>query len=438
MSKGPDFRLLQQRLLILIVGVALGVLPLILVPSGYDAFRFPKVLLLRALAILLILILGLGWIWRRKAESRTRPHDRILWLLSGICVWLLISAILSDRPGTSLWAVVDVLVAVILFLSTRAIGRRHDVVRLLMVTLLPGLVVTTTLILQMANLWHPLTSPSQLDDLPLEDRTILERASLLGNRDDVGLYLLLPFSCALASTRRFRVAGTAASAAIGFGILLSTTLTAIAVAAVLAFWQSVRMLYKHRRMLVPSLAVLIIVAIGSSWWLGSQAELGRRIGKYLRAAEEGDFREISGGRAVAYMSAANMIARAPLFGVGPGQYPFRFFAVAEEMVATVPDIHEREWIYFDMVHNDYLEVAAEGGLPVFFAATAVIILYLSLLYRWRPVDPEARIARDTGLLSTVAMLAGAMTLFPFQIGAVYGSYLMISGLVLGHAERIEE
>jgi O-antigen ligase len=82
---------------------------------------------------------------------------------------------------------------------------------------------------------------------------------------------------------------------------------------------------------------------------------------------------ISVGTRIAYWQAALQIAaRHPVLGTGPGT-----FSVPYWQIKRPADDFAR------LCHNDYLEQACDSGVPGFVAYTAMIVGYLSWLYRCR-------------------------------------------------------
>ncbi|MFB3904051.1 MAG: O-antigen ligase family protein [Acidobacteriota bacterium] len=91
-------------------------------------------------------------------------------------------------------------------------------------------------------------------------------------------------------------------------------------------------------------AILLFTVLGLGLWVG----LDTLADRFLRLEASG------GGRAAVYEATVRMIADHPLAGVGPGMYLWRFRPYQTE------ELH----YWYDYAHNDYLQTAAEWGIPL--------------------------------------------------------------------------
>ncbi|MCM8830150.1 MAG: O-antigen ligase family protein, partial [Candidatus Omnitrophica bacterium] len=105
-----------------------------------------------------------------------------------------------------------------------------------------------------------------------------------------------------------------------------------------------------------------------------------------------------------------MIKENPLMGVGAGNFiiNYPYYGIGEEALRGVS-------LVVDRVHNDYLEVAAEAGIPG-------LILFLYLLYYffrvcfilYREADREKRLLVASIICSVIGICVNALASFPFK------------------------
>lgn len=407
--------------------VLLGVLiPLFFLASGWDPFRFPKVLLLRCFAVLIATTVLLGLIWREMSlDPRTwgRPEKELLTTAGLLLLWTTLSAVVNER---SWFGPLDLLAAFVVFFSSMWYGRRRGDLRFLRWMCLPGLVTVAVLLMQVTETWNPVVDLSDLSRLPAGERILLRRAALLGNRDDVGIYLLVPFALTLYFALKWRgrdriVASVAAVILLG-GVILSTTATGIAIAVALLISLTVRP--KVKRLARFGLPLVILGLVGALL-------VGRDL---MGSLSKGTLEAASGHRLGAFATATTMILERPVLGVGPTGFPIEYVEYASRL-----KIEHRDWlprtseIYFDMVHNDYLEVGAETGLP----GLALALAFAALLIRraWRSLRRDETSSEAWLALSIVGVvLLSAFVQFPLQIAGVYGTIAIVGGSSFGVLE----
>ena len=147
------------------------------------------------------------------------------------------------------------------------------------------------------------------------------------------------------------------------GGIVSLTATLVFLGLLLALKRRSRT--RARRGLSPGYAWVLLLAIFSTTaWIGADALVGR-------------FAETQKGladRAVIAKASIQLIAERPWSGVGPGMYKWRFRPYQPAPITS----------WYDHAHNDYIESAAEWGVPValvfwsfvvwrFLAATRVFL-----------------------------------------------------------------
>ncbi|MBW3670647.1 MAG: O-antigen ligase family protein [Acidobacteria bacterium] len=423
----------HDRMVGFILGATIVILPLILHPAGYDAFRFPKVLVVRTAAVLLLMVYSARFVWLGTgAGRRVLLRDRLVQISAFLIGWCALAAAFSPEPSVSLRAMGDVAAGLILFFGAVSHGRRTGSIRILWLVLIPGVVIVGVVLLQRLDLWHPLVTVAELEQLPRGDRELLAKAALLGNRNDVGLYLLLPLAVAIASSGQRRWTAAAAVLAIMIGIVVTTTLTIIAVGVGLLATQAVRELKELRRRNLIVAGILFVVTLGTLLFAGVQPELKARFAQHTEDLQSLDVIQLARGREASFTVAAVMVKENPLLGVGPGRFPSEFTTVALAARVEVPDL-VADPTYFDMVHNDYLEIAAEAGVPALLAAMALVVSYLRRM-RGSHGSIAEEFAASAGRLALIAIGAAALVQFPLQLAAVYGTLAIIAGVSLGYVE----
>jgi len=149
-----------------------------------------------------------------------------------------------------------------------------------------------------------------------------------------------------------------ASALIGLAVLLSGSrggvLTLIATLLLVCLLLGIKRHARTAASLPARYAWILLVAIlGFGAWAGADALVLR-------------FTETQAGladRALIAKASVQLIADHPLRGVGPGMYKWRFRPYQPGPVT----------LWYDHAHNDYLQVAAEWGIPVAVAFWGTIV-----------------------------------------------------------------
>ncbi|MBT3194339.1 MAG: O-antigen ligase family protein [Verrucomicrobia bacterium] len=77
------------------------------------------------------------------------------------------------------------------------------------------------------------------------------------------------------------------------------------------------------------------------------------------------------GRLYSWHTAGSMIAAHPLLGVGPGMFHHRYAAYADKS-----EVYKQNPLHHMDAHNTFLDLAAEGGLPVCLAFVALMVAAL--------------------------------------------------------------
>jgi hypothetical protein len=156
-----------------------------------------------------------------------------------------------------------------------------------------------------------------------------------------------------------------------------------------------------------------------------------RIAEAAHALRSGDWGALTTYRLGPWAAALEMIRERPLVGFGPGTFGAEFMAhrlAAEERWGerlTIPLLTSS----FGETHSEYLQAAADAGLP---AALAAVVALAALLL------PLARAARDRGdeerraeaVVLVAVLVAGAvaaLTWFPLQLPVTAVPLLLVAG-----------
>jgi O-antigen ligase len=433
----------QRRVVGLILGATVVLLPLVFVSTGFDPFRFPKVLVVRTAAVLLLTIHAARFLWSGGAW-RVLLHDRLFQIAAFIVGWCALSAIVSPQPSVSWWAVGDVVAGLTLFFAARAHMRRTGSKVVLWLVLSSGIIVSAVVLLQTLDLWHPLLAVQEVDRLSQADQIWLKQAGLLGNRNDVGLYLVVPLAVGIALLSRSPLPAAIGSLVVMGGVMLSKTLTAIGVALMVSALYAVLWVRSLERGRLAAGAAVMIVGLTVVLLAGMQPGVKERLPRYLPVLKTGEIGGASGGRHLSFSVAAQLTKQNPLVGVGPGRFSMEFTATTVVLRSKNPEIIDDPGLmgaastYFDMVHNDYLETAAEAGIPALLGMLAMAGFYLRRMASgWRDLHSDVASVANAGTLATLGIGVAALAQFPLQIAAVYGTLAIIAGGSLGYVERSE-
>lgn len=409
-----------------VLAVTVVILPIFIQPGAFDPWRFPKVLVVRASAILLLTIYGVFALWA-PPDWRELFKDKIFLGAMFIIGWVGLSAALSPQPEVSWWAWFDVLAGFTLFLAAISWSSRTGSRLLLWLILITAAINIAVLFLQLADIWHPLLSREEQAALTPSEMDRVRRSALMGNRNDLGLFLLFPLAVLMGAalgSRRLRVSACIGGLIVLLAVILSTTITAIA-AAMLMIPAAVVFIFRGhgRKVLVYLLVVLAVVAGSVSQW----DPVERRLSLYVNAAAEGDFHTALGRRLVPFRVAIRIVTESPLVGIGPGRFGWTYVDRVIALRLEDESLSRREtgkWLW-QYAHNDYLESAAEAGVPVIFAWAFLLIVAARSFTRRRSVSSI------TGIMGIVAISVGSLLLYPLQLGGVYGVGALMIGSCLG-------
>ena len=173
------------------------------------------------------------------------------------------------------------------------------------------------------------------------------------------------------------------------------------------------LLLEGRRALVPLAAVLVLMATV----VAVAPPLRMRVGAAVAAARTGDWDAVTTWRLGAWSAAAGMIRERPLVGHGPGTFGAEFMRhrldaeIRQRRRLVVPLLTSS----FGEAHSEYLQAAAEAGIP---ATLAVLVAAGGLMAALAGVVRDPDDPRRIEAAAIVALLGAAavasLTWFPWQ------------------------
>jgi len=255
----------------------------------------------------------------------------------------------------------------------------------------------------------------------------VDAGALLGNEGHLAQVLALA-SVAAATlgltvrTSRMRAAAWALLVLYGAGVAATRNVTAIVtVGAGVAI---ALVLVRRARAAVP-LGVLALVLVAS---VATVPPLRARVLEASRDLRAGAWDAVLTYRLGPWAAGAEMVRERPLRGFGLGTFGAEF--VPHRLAAevrwkerfTIPLLTST----FGRAHCDYLQLAAEAGVPAALAAIAAVALLLVGLLRraWHTADPELILLGV--VLATAALMA--LTWFPLQLPTTALPVVLAGGL----------
>ncbi|MEO8276738.1 MAG: O-antigen ligase family protein [Thermoanaerobaculia bacterium] len=384
---------LGHRLAIWTVWLLLVAVPVVLDSAQKDSFRLPKSLLGETLALVSLFFLALAWkgpdSWRRLARA---PFVR-MW-----GPFLVVATLLSlasphtahvHRGLAGLW------IGALAVWGWSAGFSRAELREALNFSLVPASILALIGILQFHGLYEPYAFAG------IAETSRFAIGSLAGNVGDLAAALVLPVILAqslIVRGRRLALACGALAVCL-YGLVVTQTFAAVAAAAAgtCMFW-AFRVSRKRAAAAVAAVAgtvVLMLVLIGPfrERSLAKLAEVGR-----------GDWNTVLTGRLDGWRAAVWMLEQHPLRGVGVGAYRTEYiYAKAELLRHGVTFFADQMNVVFANAHNEFLEVAAETGLPGLAAFLwGSVLLVRRLRGRRRTEHREGASGADSGASGSVS------------------------------------
>jgi O-antigen ligase len=253
--------------------------------------------------------------------------------------------------------------------------------------------------------------------------------AFIGNEGQLALTLALASVAALALVAAraapwHRRAGAAALAVLGAALVVNATLTALA--ALLAGLFTLLVVRGTRGGAVVAVAAVFVAVAAAA----AAPPLRARVADILGDARRGAWDDVTSNRLGPWAAAVEMVRVRPLAGWGPGSFPVEFvpYRLRAELRHRTRLVIPRLTASYGEAHNEYLQAAAELGMPTAAALVgAATVLLVGLARRARaPAPAEAREA--TLLLALlVAGAVAALTWFPLQRPATAVPLLLASG-----------
>jgi O-antigen ligase len=413
----------NHAILALLLGGAILV-PVVISWAGYDHFRRPKQLTLYAVAICTIAVAAMGLVLRRvHVDDAAKRSLRVPVAIAAAGIaWGLIATLTSTNILLSLDAMVWAASLLCIFIIAAYALRGVRVELVAAALLLPAIANATVLMLQAARIWNPWVFP---------EGTYLRamKNALLGNADDVSVYLAAPalFAWALAiGAARFRVLFGIAAVYLTAAVVATEGLTALgaltAAAAVLV------VCWKPRLALIMAIAAPVVLA--AALLLGPPRQ---RIVAYVESVQDGRWGSLLSGRLVPFATAWQMFADDPLTGVGPGCFKLHYMQYRMELREERPAFYVMASVAsvnFGEVHNDHLQLLAETGAPGLALLIAGFVVIALRSRRKRGGSPPMEVAR---LLAAPLVALVAITMlaqFPMQIAASAYTYTLLAAACL--------
>ena len=420
------------RVALATLALVLLVAPLAVDTSAEASFDAPKrfvVLLGAALAAAAALVLprfgahgGNALETWRSADARART---IAVLAAAALVATVVSAVLSPRAAVSLGALRAILpMAMLLPLGASRVLARGGSATLLAAFVAGAAVDALASLLERAGLVQLFVVESAAG----RGGT----GAFVGNEGSLALLLALGVVAALAVLLQARATAwrTAAGAALLVllaGIAANPGLTALLALLAGASVVAIAALGRRALLVIGGAVALVVVAAVTI------PQLRTRVAAATAAARAGDWDALLTYRLGPWAAASEMARARPLLGVGPGTFGAEFATsrLAAELRHRRRFVLPRETSTFSEAHDDYLQLAAECGVPALLAALAALGLLLASLggkLARDDGDDDATRAESVVIVGLVTSGAvAALAWFPLQLASTAPVLLLALG-----------
>jgi len=401
------------------LAAAVTAIPLI-ITTGEDVYRLPKLLLLQAAGIVIFAACAIQTLLLpgRGILKRLAHHRIPVALTVAAVLWTAIATAASTQKTLSLATLTWTASCAAFFLAALALGEGRGVFAAA-IPLIAAAINAIMAVLQRLQIWNPFRFQ---EHMPLRARI----TALLGNPNDVGGYLLLPLLAALVLAvvhrGRARLIYAVAAAVLAAGLLATATLTALiafaAAVGVLLFCTSRRMAVATA---LAAAAVLVILLLFEN-------PVRARLAAVAQQVRTGNLQEASSLRLQSFTAAWLMIRDHPITGVGPGCFGYWYLPYSVLTYGDHPEFIRFAGNFRD-VHNDHLQFLATAGLPAY-------ALFLAALWQmarrgWGRAgdDARARFARLFALPGATGIAVLALGHFPFELASTAAVFLYFAALV---------
>ncbi|HSY49291.1 MAG TPA: O-antigen ligase family protein [Thermoanaerobaculia bacterium] len=415
----------EVAILALVLAGALG-LPLVFHRDPLEMFRLPKVIFLRAEAILIICITLAAVVI---SAPIPRPKWRDTWFLLPLAALAAfgVLTLMSTNYELSMGALGSAAATAVIFFATVAAARSGGWL-LIYVPLLAAVTNALLVIVEETNLWMPFGVQAGVPHH-------LQCDALIGNPNEVGGYLgaaALAVVAAIAAREteeRWNVRDIVLVAVICIALLACQTLTAIIAFTAAAFFMlAIASWRKAIRVAAAAAvtAVLIVMLV---------APFRTRATNVITWVRAGDYNAIFTNRFTPFVAAWSMFAEHPLTGVGPGAFAWQYYDYkirAEQRYPSLRQVYNRG-INFGEVHNDHLQALAEGGL-IGYGVFLVLIGALGYLSFKIPASApgwKQRFAHHLALPLAVFWIVLSVAQFPMETTVVRALVVHLAALCVG-------
>jgi VanZ family protein len=336
-------------------------------------------------------------------------------LVAGVAclAWMAVATLASTNPALSSWRLAAGVATLIVFVATlRSAEGGRAYLPLVALPLLAAGFNAVVDILQELNIWMPFGTRPDV-------RHHHQCTAFIGNPNEVGSYLAVAALACMAAAvadaarRRWFAAGAALLVA---GLVASQTLTAFAalIAGTIALFALVS--WKHA---LRAVAVAGVIAIVLVFTIAPLRQRANQMSRQLGAARYNAFLT---DRLTPFVAASLMAIDRPLTGVGPGTFGWNYHPYKLRAEQRYPELRQA-WsrgINYDVVHNDHLQVLAEGGAIGYalFLALIVTLGAISLRRGRADMSPPQRFALFLALPLAVLWLVLSFAQFPIETTAV--------------------
>ncbi|HEX2834620.1 MAG TPA: O-antigen ligase family protein [Thermoanaerobaculia bacterium] len=401
--------------------IGLLAVPLACAPDLVDRFRIIKESVLRAEAIvglfLVIVAVAFGALPRVRELVRERALFAIA--IAGL-VWGAITTLTSTHRLHSIESLASIVAAIVLFLVVWFAATRVSLVAIDLLVLAAA-INATLMTLQEYSIYQPFRVHPQM-------AAHLTATGLIGNPNIGGSYLalvaviLITAATAIRGLRRaWYIIG--ALFAIG-GVLVSDTETAVvALAAGLGLLMIGR---SWKRAIALAVVAATIFGIGVAMRIPVIVDL---LALPQRISQHGLEVALSGRVAPAIIALRETRAH-PLTGIGPGTYGYHF--MPERTRLTVESGYPIGLgLNFGEVHNDHLQILAEGGVPAYLLFLGAVVAVLAAARRGDGTSDRARFVRMLAIPLAGAFLVLCLAQFPLQVAITRHLILTMGALIAG-------
>ncbi|MEA2570720.1 MAG: hypothetical protein QOI24_2721 [Acidobacteriota bacterium] len=400
----------SSPLILAVVLLGAFCIPLVVLPFAFDAFRLPKELALRAEAIVLVAVFLGALVMGDRPRIR---FDRWLVMPLVALAWMIIVTLTSTNPTVSGLRVIAGVATLIVFIATlRSAETNRAFLALVSVPLVAAVINAVVDILQELNIWMPFGTQPDM-------RHHFQCTALIGNPNEIGSYLavaaLACLAAAIADRERRKWFASAAFLLLA-GVIAAQTLTALAalVAGAFVLFALVSWRYALRSALAAIVvAVLLVVSL---------APLRQRAENMVHWLRTGEYNALLTDRLTPFIAASLMTIDRPLTGVGPGTFGWNYYAYKVRAEQVYP-VLRKAWsrgVNFGEVHDDHLQLLAEGGVPAYllFVAFLVMLGAISLRNVGADAPPAQRFAMLLALPLAVLWVVLSLAQFPLETTVV--------------------